>query len=161
MSKIFVFGIGGTGSRVLRSLTMMLASGVKFGADEIVPIIIDPDTANADLTRTVSLLNNYSSIRQALQFSSDNQSNFFRTEIEQILPNYTLRINDTDDKSFQQFIEYASMSKANKALAKMLFSDKNLQSSMEVGFKGNPNIGSVVLNQIAHSSDFEDRKSVV
>lgn len=135
---------------------MMLASGVKFGADEIVPIIIDPDTANADLTRTVSLLNNYSSIRQALSFSSDNKSKFFRTEIEQILPNYTLRINDTDDKSFQQFIEYASMSKANKALAKMLFSDKNLQSSMEVGFKGNPNIGSVVLNQIAHSTDFED-----
>ena len=156
MAKIFVFGIGGTGSRVLRSLTMLLASGVKFGADEIVPIIIDPDTANADLTRTVSLLNNYSSIRQALHFSSDNQSNFFRTEIEQILPNYTLRINDTDDKSFQQFIEYASMSKANKALAKMLFSDKNLQSSMDVGFKGNPNIGSVVLNQIAHSTDFED-----
>ncbi|MDE6021573.1 MAG: hypothetical protein K2H01_11335 [Ruminococcus sp.] len=156
MSKIFVFGIGGTGSRVLRSLTMMLASGVKFGADEIVPIIIDPDTANADLTRTVSLLNNYSSIRKALHFSSENQSNFFRTEIERIHPNYTLRINNTDDKSFQQFIEYASMSKANKALAKMLFSDKNLQSSMEVGFKGNPNIGSVVLNQIAHSTDFED-----
>ena len=38
----------------------------------------------------------------------------------------------------------------------MLFSDKNLQSSMEVGFKGNPNIGSVVLNQIAHSTDFEN-----
>ena len=156
MAKIFIFGIGGTGSRVLRSLTMMLASGVKFGADEIVPIIIDPDAANADLTRTVSLLNNYSSIRQTLNFSGENQSNFFRTEIEQILPNFTLRINDTDDKSFQQFIGYASMSKANKALAKMLFSDKNLQSSMEVGFKGNPNIGSVVLNQIAHSTDFED-----
>ena len=55
MSKIFIFGIGGTGSRVLRSLTMILATGVKFGADEIVPIIIDPDAANADLTRTVSL----------------------------------------------------------------------------------------------------------
>lgn len=156
MSKIFVFGIGGTGSRVLRSLTMLLASGVKFGADEIVPIIIDPDSANADLTRTVALLNNYSTIRENLQFSSDNKSRFFRTEIARILPNYTLRINDTDDKSFQQFIGYASMSKSNKALTKMLFSDKNLESSMEVGFKGNPNIGSVVLNQIAHSYDFED-----
>ena len=156
MSKIFVFGIGGTGSRVLRSLTMMLATGIKFGADEIVPIIIDPDAANADLTRTVSLLNNYSEIREKLQFSADNKNRFFRTEIERILPNYTLRINDTDDKSFQQFIEYASMSKSNKALTKMLFSDKNLESSMEVGFKGNPNIGSVVLNQIAHSEDFLD-----
>lgn len=156
MSKIFIFGIGGTGSRILRSLAMMLASGVKFGANEIVPIIIDPDVANADLTRTVSLLNNYTAIREKLQFSNDNRSRFFHTEIERILPNYTLRINDTDDKSFQQFIEYASMSKPNKAMTKMLFSDKNLESSMEVGFKGNPNIGSVVLNQIAHSADFND-----
>ncbi len=156
MSKIFVFGIGGTGSRVLRSLTMLMATGVKFGADEIVPIIIDPDTANADLTRTVSLLNNYSAIRSELQFSNDNKSRFFKTEIEQILSNYTLRINDTDDKSFKQFIEYASMSKTNKAFTKMLFSDKNLDSSMEVGFKGNPNIGSVVLNQISSSDDFND-----
>lgn len=154
MSKIFVFCIGGTGSRVMRSLTMLMATGVKFGADEIVPIIIDPDTANADLTRTVSLLNNYSAIRSELNFSNDNKSQFFRTEIEQILPNYTLRINDTDDKSFKQFIEYASMSKVNKAFTKMLFSDKNLDSSMEVGFKGNPNIGSVVLNQISSSEDF-------
>lgn len=156
MAKIFVFGIGGTGSRILRSLTMMLASGVKFGADEIVPIIIDPDASNADLTRTVALLNNYASIRNSLQFSNDNQSRFFRTKIERILPNYTLRINDTDDKSFQEFIAYASMSKSNQALTKMLFSDKNLESSMEVGFKGNPNIGSVVLNQIAYSDNFNE-----
>ena len=135
---------------------MILATGVKFGADEIVPIIIDPDAANADLTRTVSLLNNYSEIRENLQFNTDNKNRFFRTEIERILPNYTLRINDTDDKSFQQYIEYASMSKSNKALTNMFFSDKNLASSMEVGFNGNPNIGSVVLNQIAHSDDFLD-----
>lgn len=134
---------------------MLLASGVKVGVDEIVPIIIDPDTSNADLTRTVSLLNKYSAIRSHLKFSTENESRFFRTEIKNVLPNYTLLINDTDDKLFQQFIDYASMSKANQALTKMLFSDKNLQSSMEVGFKGNPNIGSVVLNQIAHSNDFE------
>ena len=79
MSKLFIFGIGGTGSRVLRSLTMMLASGVKVGFDEVVPIIIDPDTSNADLTRTVSLLNKYSAIRSKLQFSSDeNESRFFQ-----------------------------------------------------------------------------------
>jgi hypothetical protein len=57
MSKIFLFGIGGTGARVLRSLTMMLATGVKLGVDEIIPIIIDPDAANADLTRTVCFFN--------------------------------------------------------------------------------------------------------
>ncbi len=41
-------------------------------------------------------------------------------------------------------------------MMKILFSDKNLNSSMDIGFKGNPNIGSVVLNQIVRSEDFED-----
>ena len=155
MSKLFIFAIGGTGSRVLRSLTMQLAAGVKIEFDEIVPIIIDPDGSNADLTRTVALLNKYNEVRKHLQFTADNESRFFRTEISRLLPNYTLHIEDTDDKTFQQFIGYSSMSDANKAFTKMLFSDKNLASSMEVGFKGNPNIGSVVLNQIAHSQDFD------
>lgn len=154
MAKLYIFGIGGTGSRVLRSFTMMMAAGVKIGADEIIPIIIDPDVANADLTRTVTLMNNYRSVRKYLSFPKENKNTFFRKEISQILPNYTLQINDTDDKTFQNFIELPSMSRANKAMCRMLFSEKNLTSQMDVGFKGNPNIGSVVLNQIVNSNDF-------
>lgn len=81
MSKVYIFGIGGTGSRVLRSFTMMMAAGVKFGVKEVVPIIIDPDMANADLTRTVSLMNNYQAVRSNLSFTNDNPTMFFRTEI--------------------------------------------------------------------------------
>lgn len=154
MSKLFVFGIGGTGSRVLRSLTMLLSAGVDFGHDEVVPVIVDPDSANADLSRTVALLNDYSAIRTNLSFTDGNKSRFFRTGIRRILPNYTLRIHDTEDKKFSEFINVASMSRENQAMVGMLFSEKNLGSSMQVGFKGNPNIGSVVLNQIAGSPDF-------
>lgn len=46
------------------------------------------------------------------------------------------------------------MDKPTQALMRILFSEKNLQSSMDVGFKGNPNIGSVVLNQIVDSENF-------
>lgn len=155
MAKLYIFGIGGTGSRVLRSFTMMLASGVKVGADEIVPIIIDPDASNADLTRAVSLMNNYRSIRAKLSFG-DNDNHFFRKELTQLLLNYTLRIQDTDNKTFKQFIDLPSMDRASQAMMRMLFSEKNLLSSMEVGFKGNPNIGSVVLNQIVNSNDFQE-----
>ena len=154
MSKLYIFGIGGTGSRVLRSFTMMMAEGVKIGADEIVPIVIDPDAANADLTRTVALMNNYRNIRKYLSFPKENKNTFFKKEIGHFLSNYTLRINDTDNKSFQNFIDLPSMSRANKAMCRMLFSEKNLTSQMQVGFKGNPNIGSIVLNQIVNSEDF-------
>ena len=156
MSKLYIFGIGGTGARVLRSFTMMMAAGVNIGADEVVPIIIDPDASNADLTRTVALMNNYRAIRSLLSFTKNNESTFFRKELSQILVNYTLHINETDDKTFQQFIDLQSMDKASQAMMRMLFSEKNLGSSMDVGFKGNPNIGSIVLNQIVDSSDFQD-----
>ena len=156
MAKLYIFGIGGTGSRVLRSFTMMMAAGVNIGVDEVVPIIIDPDASNADLTRTVALINNYRAVRSDLNFIKKDPTPFFRKELSQILANYTLRIQNTANKTFQQFIDLPSMDKASQAMVRMLFSEKNLSSSMDVGFKGNPNIGSIVLNQIVNSDDFQE-----
>ena len=59
MSKLYVFGIGGTGARVLKSLTMLLASGADCGVETIVPIIIDRDMSNKDLSRTKLLIEDY------------------------------------------------------------------------------------------------------
>lgn len=154
MSKLYVFAIGGTGSRVLRSLTMLAAAGVDIQANEIVPIIIDPDASNADLTRTVSLMNCYNTVRKGIEFSETNETSFLRPEIGEYVQNYTLHITDTEDRRFDQFIEYSSLSLENKAMMSMLFSEKNLNAQMQVGFKGNPNIGSVVLNQIVSSPQF-------
>ena len=156
MSKLYVFAIGGTGSRVLRSLTMLAAAGVDIQANEIVPVIIDPDVSNADLTRTVTLMNRYSTIRKGIDFHDKNETSFFRTEINEAVQNYTLHIKDTEDKRFDQFIGYSSLSPENKAMMSMLFSEKNLSAQMQVGFKGNPNIGSVVLNQIVSSPQFKE-----
>ena len=50
--NLYIFAIGGSGSRVLRSLTMLLASGIETN-NNIIPIIIDPDTSNGDLDRTI------------------------------------------------------------------------------------------------------------
>lgn len=62
----YVFAIGGTGARVLRSLTMLLASGCKgcSSSNEIVPIVIDYDKTNGDTKRTTDLLENYQKIHK-------------------------------------------------------------------------------------------------
>ena len=152
--KLFLFGIGGTGSRVVKSLVMMAASGVRVDAKAIVPIIIDPDFENADLTRTIELIKQYSEVRSSLDFTAS-ENEFFKTEFEDILNGYRFKLKDTKNKKFREFIQYDTLSKENQAFASMLFSKSNLDSDMEVGFKGNPNIGSVVLNQFASSEDFE------
>lgn len=158
MAKLYILAVGGTGSRVLRSLTMLLAAGVKpaGGVSEIVPLIIDPDASNGDLTRTVSLMSLYSSLHAQLNFGVKTAAPFFSTALTQSAPSYTVGIQGTQNKTFQQFIGLGTMSEPMKAMMRMLFSADNMQMSMTDGFKGSPNIGSVVLNQISADANFAD-----
>lgn len=147
MSKLYVFGIGGTGARVIKSLTMLLASGVRLeGTDTVVPVMIDADQSNGDLTRTVELLTNYRNIRSRLSFDDGNKSRFFNTEIDDFGSNFRLPISNEVNKTFGDYIHFNQLDEHNKALISLLFSKRNLKAEMNVGFKGNPNMGSVVLN---------------
>lgn len=158
MSKLYVFGIGGTGSRVLRSLTMLLASGVECKSDTIVPIIIDPDDSSADKTRTIDLMNQYMAIRSKLEFNVNNTNRFFKTELIPVdgMTNFIFPLQNTRNCRFKDFIASSQLDKESMALVNMLFSEKNLNSDMKVGFKGNPNIGSVVLNQFSGSQHYKN-----
>jgi hypothetical protein len=43
VAKLFIFAVGGTGARVLRSLTMLLASGVRIpNCEQVVPVLDRP-----------------------------------------------------------------------------------------------------------------------
>lgn len=152
MSKLYVFGIGGTGSRVLKSLTMLLASGVDCGVDAIVPVIIDRDMSNRDLTRTRLLIDNYIAVNNVAAKTDTNR--FFRTKIELLNGELCLQLKDNAQK-FDDFIGKRAMTRENQAFVEMLFSKETLGMDMTVGFQGNPNVGSVVLNQFEDSELFK------
>lgn len=158
MARLFIFGIGGTGARVLRSLTMLMASGVQMGVDEIVPILIDPDSRNADLTRTTTLLRLYKGIKENIP--QPNENGFFNTVLGSVAPNDYLELKNTSSMTFADYMGLKTMDLASKSLMEMLFSKKNLDSDMKVGFKGNPNIGSVVLNQLVPTETFQNFASL-
>ena len=168
--KLYIFGIGGTGSRVLKSLTMLLASGCKLenDFDTIVPIIIDPDTANGDLNRTKDILKIYQEVRNQVKEPND----FFAQELKTVneLANnsgvispdhFQFSLNDVGQKTFGEYIGYRTLednykgAKDDKSFTKLLYSEKNLDSNLNVGFKGNPNMGAIVLNQFTDSEDFK------
>lgn len=161
MAKLFLFAIGGTGSRVVKALAMLLASGVEMkNTDEVIPIIIDPDSANGDLTRTIDLLKEYKSIREK---SFSVRTDFFKTKISSLdeigdsgylSDKFTYDIDGVKSQLFRDFIGYSELDANNKALNSLLFSKTNLDADMEVGFKGNPNIGSVVLNKFKQTQFF-------
>lgn len=175
MARLYVFAIGGTGSRVLKSLTMLLASGIKPQSKtiyEIVPIIIDPHKTNDDLKRTKSLLINYQKITE--KAGVDN--GFFGTRIttldklvdsqNKLNKDFTYNLQEVGGKMFKEYIGYNQLDNSNKAFMDVLFSGKSINKrheevnlldvEMDIGFVGNPNIGSVVLNQFRDSNEFKE-----
>jgi len=155
MAKLFIFGIGGTGSRVIKSLSMILASGVSLGDN------------NEDLTRTIEILKNYEAIHSKVA-SNANYKGFFQTKQTNLYPisgnEYRLTIQDVQGKTFGQYIDYQTQTGAQKDLTNLLFSgnqdDKGkpkplLDMDMAIGFQGNPKLGCVVLNQFKGNNDFD------
>ena len=168
--KLYIFGIGGTGSRVIKSLAMLLASGcrLKNDFDTVIPIIIDPDTGNGDLNRTKDILKLYQEIRNQVNQPDD----FFGQEIKTAndLANnssvvnsdyFQFTLNDVDQSTFSQYIGFNNLpddyrnAGDDKNFTRLLYSERNLNSNLNVGFKGNPNMGAVVLNQFTDSKDFK------
>jgi len=173
MPNCFVFAIGGTGSRVLRSLTHLLATGVKPKNNfDIIPIIIDPHNDCIDLQRAVTLMDFYKAIKKEAEPTES--EGFFPTTIKTLkdldsnnseLPiSFTFNLEGSTSR-FSDYIDYHGMGEENAALADLLFSgyskdkDKHkcklLDIEMSIGFQGNPNVGTVVLNQIVESKVYK------
>lgn len=186
--RLFLFAIGGTGARVVRSLTMMLASGVK-GLDsstEIVPIIIDYDLSNGDKTRAIKTLEHYSDIHRQLYPDSVSgqlyQDHFFMTRLTPLSQAGVAGQGGGKDFEFNfgptgssiKYADYLNMSAMNtnpdveltESLLYALYDssdntsrDAELQLDMAKGFKGNPNIGSVVFHDLRDMPEFQQFKS--
>jgi len=168
MSTLYVFAIGGSGSKVVESLTMLLAAGMKaHNYDELVPVLIDPDLINGNLNRTNDLLKNYEEVGK----QSNYEGIFFGTKVKPLVEGSSEKYKyalDGLNSTFGNFIAYDSLGNNNlglahndkiKKLANLLFSEKGdylLKLDMEVGFKGYPNIGCVAFNKFAKSPAFRE-----
>ncbi len=181
MAKTFVFFIGGTGARVLRSLTMLLATGVEV-ADTIVPIIIDYDADNADLTRAKEIISRYQKIHHAVYSkigSSHNEKNtFFSTKIQTIddaskkkngesdgnrSNNFCITLSN-EQTTFGQKIGFDDLPPKTKDFLSLLYDNSpsnristELNLNIKVGFKGNPNVGSAIFNEIMEDPAIKDK----
>lgn len=172
--KIFVFAIGGTGSRVLKSLAMQLAAGIvpKDPVNEepydIVPIIIDPHNENKDVKECKDILANYRRIRQDIYGSSLKSEGFYATRIRtlkevgaadntdsELIDEFFFPISDITCDNFRNYVGVSdSLVPDNiKIFTKMLYSEDELSTTMQHGFYGQPNLGTVALGAFK-SSDY-------
>lgn len=177
--RLFLFLVGGTGSRVMRPLIMQFAAGVHptdaSGQPlplEVVPIVVDPHQANEDLKRTENLMRWYRQTRRALYGEdADVRRGFFSVKVStlaDILPtggsslsnSFLFNMNAIESKRFRDLIDFSTLDTASQALCSMMFSDEQLDTKMDIGFVGSPNIGSVALNEFKDSEEFRQFSNV-
>ncbi len=162
-NRVFVFCIGGTGLRVMKSIMMLLASGVKTNGFMIVPIIVDPHNDLKEKKDLNLLIDEYKKIYNLSIKSKEGQTTnalkgFFGVDVER-LEDLNSQQNDTivplaEERSFKDFLNLQNIgaNDINSLLVKTLFSESNLNKSLSVGFKGNPNVGTVVLGELVAGS---------
>lgn len=179
--RLFIFAIGGTGARVLRSLAVLSAAGVRpldpstgkpVKELEIVPMIIDPHRANDDLKRTDEMLESYRKLRRAVHGETLRASGFFATKISTLkelakdssgtlADTFLFNLSVVERQRFREFIDFNNLDEANQALMRMLFSPDQMETAMKIGFVGAPNIGSVALNSFRDSEEFRTFCNVI
>lgn len=161
--KVFVFCIGGTGLRVMKSIMMLLSAGLKTNGYMIVPIILDPHNDLKEKKDLNNLIDEYRKIYDlSVKINQSQKDNplegFFGVDVER-LENLNDQQNDTytpiaEERSFADFLGIENIGKTdvNDYFVKTLFSEANLNKSLSVGFKGNPNVGTVVLSELVTGS---------
>lgn len=162
MKKVFVFCIGGTGIRVMKSVTMLMASGMSTNGYTVVPVILDPHLDLEEKKNLHTLLSSYQDIynKSTNNGSLNHLDGFFNSEIVTI-NELNNELNDTQQASgskekFRSYISEANLAAddINNYFVQTLFSTKNLDSPLSVGFKGNPNVGTVVLGEMIEGADW-------
>lgn len=145
MSTLYAFCIGGTGALCLESLVHLCATGQ--GPKKLVPVMMDPDSNNANVLRTMSVINSYRDIRARLDPGYN--SGFFSTEIE-VAENTLVwsPVTRARAQTLSEAVRLTAMEGPLRDLTQMLFSQAQLDQQLDQGFRGNPAIGSVLMQAI-------------
>ncbi|MCR5833888.1 MAG: tubulin-like doman-containing protein [Selenomonadaceae bacterium] len=139
MSYYFV-SIGGTGAKVMESLTHLCIAGLLPENERLYITAIDPDVGNGNLERTSTALNNFDVFQN---FSVGNDTKLFKNKISIVRP---FPWNPTGhDKTLDDLTEYHQHSKTVGKLYEVLYTRQERSTTLNEGFRGHPSIGAAVL----------------
>lgn len=162
LNNLYVFAIGGSGERVMYSFLMELVSGTRINAQTITPVFIDNDEQSPALQACLNVINYYSgngrggnivgaqTLNSSFSSESKDWASFYHVKIaEPIVLNQSGDGIGTLDDVIGPLNDQDEIERDIKEEKELLFSNNDLSMPLKVGFVGQPNIGSVVLNSEA------------
>ncbi|MFL5386456.1 MAG: hypothetical protein ACJ8GN_28385 [Longimicrobiaceae bacterium] len=157
--SLVFFALGGSGARTLEPLLHLCALGL--GPAQLRVLIVDPDQANAAVTRARRLLDQYRETRARLAEGGATDG-FFRTEVLDVLPDSLLWSPIADDEFLPDTRFAASVDRQVMAtgapelgtLFDLLNAERVREMDLSLGFRGVPSVGTVFMNRLRGESFF-------
>ncbi|MGH9800787.1 MAG: hypothetical protein ACRD82_10515, partial [Blastocatellia bacterium] len=167
MAKDDVIGIGGTGARCVEAMVYLAAAGVF--QNDLNILIVDADRSNGNSDSAKQLVESYQRL-QALSQPSGPKRGGIWGKFGKKLPQpelFKARINQTGDGdrlpidwhspnpssvTFSRLIKYQSLPDTLKKYLELFYTSDDLEMTMEEGYRGRTNVGSVALKQDLEST---------
>ena len=154
----YAIGIGGTGAKCLEALIHLSAAGM-MPDGELYLLFVDPDTANGSLDNAQRTLRTYLDCKDAVDLSD---TSLFKTKISSAERTVWTPFKDRAEQSLGQFFRYKSLNAAvnenHNAIARLfdvLYSKQERETTLEIGFRGRPSIGSAVMAKTVNLGEAE------
>lgn len=145
MTKNYLIGIGGSGSRVIESVIHLCAAG--YGPEELNIFIIDPDEGNGNLDRTRRLLKKYQNCYSAIDRSVFEKSQgLFATNVKTAADVVWNIFRGEIDQTLAGYLHYVSLDQSQRDLVSVFYSQQELGKPLNEGFRGHPSIGAAVMS---------------
>ncbi|AGY56463.1 hypothetical protein [Gloeobacter kilaueensis] len=139
----YIVGIGGTGAKCVEAL-IHLAAAIPLDQPLNV-LLVDPDTANGSLERTLQTLEAYLAAAAPLKSST---AQLLQTQIRPATPRVWSPFSSEQRPVLRDLFQYEYLSQQHPAAARLmdvLYSEQEKTAPLDQGFLGRPSIGVAVL----------------
>lgn len=165
IDTLYVFAVGGTGERVMRSLIIEIAGGLQLNCNALQPVIVDSDDQSHAIGNVNKIIKAYHAVRNLYELSSGyvpaddmtRTNSMFKVQINDPI---LLNISGMQVETLQKLVNVSSMNDDLLAEFNSLYSESSQTMNLSWGFVGNPSIGSVVLTQMLESDLYKNRINI-
>jgi hypothetical protein len=153
--SLYLIGIGGTGAKFIEAVIHLAAAGL-LPEETIRVLFVDPDEANGNLDRARRTLDTYRSCFNLITQSGKGERDdpkacpWMKTPIESFTPNIWSPLGNRDNRTLASLFNYNNYTQdaPMRHLFDVLYTERERETSLDVGFRGRPAIGAAVMSKL-------------
>lgn len=149
MSKLYVIGVGGTGTKCVETFVHLCAMGFVEDPSQVEIRIVDIDEGGGNFERLKSVMGSYAAAREVVTLEKE-QKEWFHPELsfgQNSL--WSTRVQDDygANDTLDQRMERAFLNEGERLLLRALYGQRERSMDLGVGVRGLPRIGSLLCAQ--------------